>query len=183
MHFSPRSIQILAPLPHTRGAGSQEASLPPNKPCLLAFLPLCSPLLVSELVLWSRKYTSDTVWLLKRSHKKPRHLRTDLSVHSVSGCFYSEPSCHAGRSPRHMERPQADTLGNSPRQAPATSEPAWTSSPAEPSNDSCPSLCLTTASYRPQLRTAQLSPVNPQTIKDNKVPVSLRKCPGWTNKN
>lgn len=129
MHFSPRSIRIQAKLPHIRDAGLQEASLPPNKSCLLAFTPLCRPLLVSELVLWSRKYVSSAVTSKVKSLETSPFMHGSLSTLTL-GMFLFRIQLSGCESPGYTERPHADTPGNSPHQVPAHE---WASTDVQPS--------------------------------------------------
>lgn len=145
-------------------------SLPMNH-CLLVFIPLCGLLPESELVLWPRKYReSDTVWLPRPGHKKSCYLYLDLSIYSLLGKFCPE-QLHAVKA-RHMEMPQ---VVNSQYQLPAM----WMSQsghPARPGLQVAPALAHTWLwqHERPQVRTAQLSPVNPLETRKIKCQFHLR---------
>ena len=110
----------------------------------------------------TKKTQSDIVWLPRLGHKKPCYLRLDLSIHPLLGYFCSEqlPCCE-----RHKAHGEATC--RHPSQQPASVPAIWGSQcghPAQVSLQMTPALASTWLQQheRPQVRTAQLSPVNPQ---------------------
>lgn len=99
---------------------------------------------------------SEILELLKLSHKKSRSFCLDLLEHLSLRCFFSEPSCHASRSPSQVERPHIITLVDNTSwahsQQPASttsrvSEPPGTFIPVEPSDGNRPSWRLTATAW------------------------------------
>lgn len=89
----------------------------------------------------------------------------DVMLWEAQSTWHIQTTC------RHPSQQSASSAGH-------VSELVWTFSPAESSDDSCPSLHLIIATWEPpKWRLPSWAQSTYRTIKDDKVPISLKNVP------